>query len=466
MAGFTEESIQRVRDALDIVQVAEVYLTLKRSGSAYKALCPFHNEKTPSFQVNPELDIFKCFGCGEGGDIFRFVMKIEGVTFPEAVEMLAERAGVTLERTGGGREDRGAGERKTRIFWVTSKAMAWFEDRLADEREGRDAREYLLDRGFSMETIRAWRLGWAPDRYGALQEHLVRESGGKREAVVEHALEAGLLRESQDGDVYEFAGVRGRVIFPILDLQQRAIGFGGRLLKEDPEKKVGKYINSPQTRLFDKSRVLFGLNAAAKEIRLTGAAIVVEGYTDVIMCHQHGIRNVVATLGTALTPEHVRLLRRFADSVIARFDADEAGANATDKAIRTFVEADMPLRIIRSEEIKDACEFLPARGADAFRAEVDEAEDAFGYHFRQCFERAELRSVDDREAAVRRAMELVALSPNATKREMLRQQVASRAGIPLAALPEVKPRRAAPEGRGRAGGTRPEPGGRRDGWRG
>jgi DNA primase len=438
LAGFTEESVQRVRDAADIVSVVETYTTLKRAGATYKALCPFHDEKTPSFTVNPEMQIYKCFGCGEGGDVFRFVMKIEGLNFPEAVEALAERTGVELER----RQRADAPEQpshKKALLWVLSKSMAWFEDRLADPHSGAEAMEYLLQRGFSREIIRAWRLGWAPPRSGELTEHLIRESGGKRAEVLRYAVEAGVLRQGEDGDTYEF--FRGRIMFPILDLQGRAVGFGGRILREDPARPVGKYVNTPETPLFSKSRVLYGLHAAAKEIRLSRTAVVVEGYTDVIMCHQHGLRNVVATLGTALTRDHVRLLRRHAETVVARFDDDEAGAKATDRAIRTFVAEDMPLRVIRSEGIKDACEFLPQRGPEAFLEEMEEAEDAFSYHLRRELQSQEPRSIDEKEAAVRQAMEVVNLSPNAMKREMLRRQVAALAGVPEATLPQPTQKR-------------------------
>jgi len=442
---YTDASIQRLRDALDIVRVVESYVPLKRAGSRYKALCPFHAEKTPSFTVHPEMQLYKCFGCGEGGDVFKFVMKMDGLSFPEAVELLAERTGIALDRVQPRDKEqaRGRSMEKKQLYWVCSKATAFFEEQLA---RASHARRYVVDRGFTDETISAWRLGWAPPRSTGLLEYLVRAAGGKREAVSAAADKAGLVRKGSSG-LYDF--FQGRIMFPILDTQHRPIAFGGRVLKEEPG--VGKYMNSPETPLFSKSRVLFALDAAAREIRLTKTAVVVEGYTDAIMCHQHGLRNVVATLGTALTAEHVRLLRRYADTVIARFDADEAGDRATDRAIRAFVEQDLPLRVVRSTQIKDACEFLPRQGADAFRAELDKAEDAFSYHIRRSFEGRELGNVDERTRAVRQAMEVVNLSPDPLKQDMLRQTVASTAGVSVQSLPQPTPRRSTRGARERKG---------------
>ncbi|MFH0911170.1 MAG: DNA primase [Planctomycetota bacterium] len=418
-AIFSPDSIQRLRDALDIVSVVESYLPLKRAGARYKALCPFHNEKTPSFTVSPELQLYKCFGCNEGGDVFTFVMKMDGLSFPEAVEMLAERAGVPLERTGGQNSGRAReeGREKKRLYEVLSRACEYFETRLE---EAPEARAYLLSRGFEEKTIRDWRLGWAPARSSGLMDELLRASGKEKEAVRAAALAAGLVRQGER-ELYDF--FRERVMFPILDIQHRPIAFGGRVLKEEANARVGKYVNSPETALFSKGRVLFGLDAAAKEIRLGGTAVVVEGYTDVIMCHQHGLRNVVATLGTALTREHARLLRRYAETVVACFDADAAGDQATARAVRVFMEEDTPLRVARSRTLKDACEFLPRHGAEAFRAEIDSAEDSFDYMKRLWVPGLASQNIDERDRAIREIMEVVNLSPNPIKRAAMRKKV-------------------------------------------
>lgn len=437
LAGFyTDESIQRVRDACDITSVVEGYFPLKKAGTRLKALCPFHNEKTPSFTVNPDLQMFKCFGCGEGGDIFKFVMNMEGLDFREALEALAERCGIQLEQVSqpdGIAYDKTISEKKS-LYKINHIAVKYFEDCLHQNISGGNiALDYLTARGFNDHTITTWRLGWAPDSYNGLIDRIAEECGANKDAAFEYAVKAGLLKEGNNG-LYDF--FRGRVMFPIMDIQHRPIAFGGRVLKEDPEKKVGKYLNSPETALFNKSKVLFGLDSAAKEIRISGKAVVVEGYTDVIMCHQYGIRNVVATLGTALTHEHVRLLRRYADSVAAMFDSDEAGQKATEKAIRIFVEEDMPLEVIKADEIKDACEYLPKNGKDAFVARQESAEDAFSYIMEKYFDGVSIGNIDQVSGAVDKSMEIINLSPNKVKVDMLRKKVAKLAGIAEDSLPQ------------------------------
>ncbi len=437
MGGFySDNSIQQVRDAIDIVSVVESYFPLKKAGTRYQALCPFHNEKTPSFSVTPDMQLFKCFGCGEGGDIFKFVMKIEGLTFPEAVEVLAERVGITLhkENSNSSQNNHEEFSEKKLLYRINHIALKFFEDKL-QQPQGSGALEYLKARGFTEQTISTWRLGYAPDSYDELINFISSECGERKDIALKSAIKAGLIKEGEHGR-YDF--FRGRVIFPILDIQHRPIAFGARILKEDKEKKVGKYLNSPETPLFSKSKVLFGIDSAAKEMRISRTAIIVEGYTDVIMCHQYGIRNVVATLGTALTHDHVRILRRYADKAIARFDADEAGLKATDKAIKIFVKEDMPLEIIRSTEIKDACEYLPKYGKDGFIEEEKNAEDAFSYHFRQCFENGNIHSIDQRAEAINKAMEVVNLSPNKIKKDLLRKKIAGMIGISEDNLPQRK----------------------------
>ncbi|MHC4884417.1 MAG: DNA primase [Planctomycetota bacterium] len=439
---FSEESIQRVRDANDIVNIAETYITVKRAGSTFKALCPFHNEKTPSFSLNPELQLFKCFGCGEGGDIFKFVMKMDGLSFPEAVELLADRSGIQLERSGNYDPERSkaASEEKKKLIWTTKRAAVFFERQLHESRGGREGLEYLLERGFSLDTIKSWRLGWAPDSFEELQRFLISESGGKEEKVLSLAVRSGLLRESdRGGDPYDF--FRGRVMFPIRDLHGQPIAFGGRILKQDPDRPVGKYVNSPETPLFNKSQVLFGLDAASREMRISRTALIVEGYTDVIMCHQHGIRNAVATLGTALTKDHIRLLRRQCDTVVAMFDSDDAGAKATQRAIQLFMEEGMPLKVVRSLELKDACDFIPEMGKEPFLEAINDAQDSFTHALHESFERRNLNSVDEKTEAIREVMQVVNLCSDPVKRELMRGTVASYAGVPADTLPAPAPRR-------------------------
>ena len=437
---YAEDTIQRVKEASDIVEIIGAVLELKRSGSTYKCICPFHNDHKPSMTVNPAMQIYKCFSCGAGGNVFTFMTQYHRMTFPEAVKALADRANISIEQAAGYDPAAAARDREARdsLEWLNSQSAQWFEEQLYLP-SGREALEYLRGRGFTDGTIRAWRLGWAPDSPDAFRAFLMKKTGEKWPRAEKAAVEAGLLRERDNGGTYAF--FRARVMFPINDERGRPIAFGGRILKEDPNRPVGKYLNTPETPLFSKSRVLFGLDAAHREIRTTGSAVVVEGYTDVIMCHQHGLRNVIATLGTALTPEHVKILKRHARRVIARFDADEAGSRATDRAIRVFMEADMPLSIVRAQgAAKDACEFLPKHGADAYRAAYEDAPDAFRYILRQMIESANLRNLDEKAAAVHAVMEVANLSPDPVKREMMRNEVALTANVPVDSLPVAAPK--------------------------
>ena len=407
---FSQDFLERVRSANDLGQVVADYnVHLRRVGANLIGLCPFHNEKTPSFNVRTAEQFFRCFGCDAKGDVFRFIQLQERVGFPEAVRMLAERAGIPLEYDSPvmAREAARRGELKASLLWCCSRALDYFEDSLAAP-GGRRALEYLLARGFTRETISQWRLGWAPDAWEGLCGFLLKnakETPGK-EKVLTYACQAGVLRAKEngaDGKRRFYDAFRGRVMFPILDSQFRPVAFGGRLLEERPE-TGGKYINSPEGRLFEKRRVLFGFPQAAKEISLAGDAVVVEGYTDAIMCHQHGIRNVVATLGTSLTEDHAFLLRRHMRDqgrVIAFFDADAAGEKATARAVALFMARDVPLSVVRSLELKDACEFLPRFGAEEYRRKLALAEDGFSYLVRNTVGKARSGDIAAMGAAVK-----------------------------------------------------------------
>ncbi len=445
MAFFSQDFVERVRSANELSQVVASYnIQLKRAGSNQIGLCPFHNEKTPSFNVRTAEQFFRCFGCGAKGDVFRFVQMMEKVEFPEAVRLLAERAGLPLEydNPAAARQAAQAGQTKSALLWCCSRALDYYEESLRRP-DGREALDYLLGRGFSQETIERWRLGWAPDTWDGLAGFLLKNSKepGQKEKVMEYGRQAGVLRAKQDersGRVRFYDAFRGRVMFPILDSQSRPIAFGGRVLVEKPD-AGGKYINSPEGRLFEKRKVLFGLSQAAKEIALTGTAVVVEGYTDVIMCHQYGIRNVVATLGTALTEEHVSLLRRYLAGgkgrVIAFFDSDAAGQNATRRAISLFMAQDVPLAVAGDLALKDAGDFLPKYGADAFKEKLAGAEDSFTYMINRSLGQARSQDLAAVGLAVREVMETVNLCPDAVKRALMRQRVAAEAGVPEETLP-------------------------------
>lgn len=453
MPLISENSIQRVQDSSDIVDVVESYgVKLKRAGSSYLAVCPFHNEKTPSFNVNPQLQIFKCFGCGVGGSVIKFVQLMERCEFPEAIERLALRSGVTLEYENGRaatpEKANAAKDKKQALLWACKQAFDYFRVALEDKNEGAVARSYLEARGFKSETIAGWGIGWAPERWeGLLNAYLGKVIALSGEHKVEQAkqigLQAGIFRQNeQTGKIYD--AFRARVIFPIYDLQERPIGFGARVLEEKPE-AGGKYINTAETPLFMKRSLLFGLNFAAKEIGLTKTAIVVEGYTDTIMCHQHGVRNVVATLGTSLTVEHIRLLKRYIHNdgkVVALFDNDNAGKKATMRAVELFMQEDVNLWVLSSLEVKDAGEFLPKYGAQKFKEFLTSAKESFAFVIEEELGRKDFSGdMGGKAAAIERIMEFVNICPNILRRNIMRSKVAEVAGISEDALPRPKEKR-------------------------
>jgi len=386
----------------DIVEVVSSYLPLKRGGKDYKACCPFHQEKTPSFYVSPSKQIFKCFGCGKGGSVFQFVMARENMTFPEAVRMLADRAGITIEEPQQ-RPDGVVGSiARPRVF----KAVAWatraFEGFLADEATGRPAREYLERRGFAAETVARFRLGFAPDSWDALLKAACERSGDL--ALLEVA---GLVvpRDRNEGFYDRF---RNRVIFPIFDALNRPIAFGGRTLGDDP----AKYLNSPDTPIFNKSFNLYGLTEAREAMTESRRAVVVEGYTDCLMAHQVGVANGVATLGTSLTAGHVRLLKRYVDEVVLIFDGDLAGRNAADRALSVFLAEELGVRIVTLPEGLDPCDFLASGRKEEFMALVDESPDALEFKWRLVRQQfGEADTVRGQRRAVEAMLETVAAQP-------------------------------------------------------
>lgn len=368
--GSSIDAKEQIRHAIDIVDLVGDYLPLRREGRIYKALCPWHADTRPSLQVNPERQSFKCWVCDIGGDIFSFVMKMDGVEFPEALALLAERAGVELGARGG--SSGGSDQRK---LWY--QALAWAEElyhqALLHAPDAEPARRYLHDRQVAEANWRRWHLGYAPLTRNWLI-HRARET-----PFTNQVLEAvGLLgRSTERDDNYE--RFRGRVLFSIRDVQGRPVGTGGRLLPGMEETSPAKYVNSPETPVFAKSELLYGLDQARDAISSTKTAIVTEGYTDCIMAHQHGYTNAVAVLGTALGPRHIKLLKRFADRVVLVLDGDEAGQRRTNEILELFVAEEVDLQILTLPDELDPCEFLLERGADAFREALGRTVDALDH---------------------------------------------------------------------------------------
>jgi DNA primase len=355
-----------IKAAADIVDVVGGYVKLRRSGSNWQGLCPFHNEKSPSFNVNPSLGIYKCFGCGESGDVFSFLMKIDGLTFPEAMKVLADRYNITIpERT---QADDGIQSQEailTEGAYIALKfAGVFYYKNLIDTPEAETARKYLKKRGFTGDTIKKYGLGYAPDRFDGLIE-AAREKG-----ISEVYLsEAGLVKSDENGTKM-WDTFRGRLLFPIFNPAGKVTGFGGRILTDD--KKAPKYINSPQTRVYNKSEALYGIHVAKSEIRKAREIILVEGYTDVLQLHQAGILNVIATSGTALTADQLRLMHRYGDKLLMIYDADDAGQNAMDRGLDLALAEGLNVRLLHLPDKEDPDSFVKQFGADSFRAIVKE----------------------------------------------------------------------------------------------
>ena len=360
---YAEDVIEEVRSRNDIVSVISEYVKLQRKGSSYFGLCPFHNEKSPSFSVSPDKQMYYCFGCGAGGNVFTFIQEYENYSFPEAMKFLAERAGITLPEKEYSQEERRAQDLRTRILNVNKMAAKYYYYQLRTE-NGRQAMEYLKNRRLSDETIRSFGLGYSNKYSNDLYLYL------KKQGVSDELLrESGLMNVDERKGMYD--KFWNRVIFPIMDVNNRVIGFGGRVMGDGKP----KYLNSPETAVFDKSRNLYGLNVARTARKKS--MLVCEGYMDVISMHQAGFKNSVASLGTALTTQHASLLKRYTDEVILTYDSDGAGIKAALRAIPMLKAAGISTRVLHMNPYKDPDEFIKTLGPEAFQERMDQAENSF-----------------------------------------------------------------------------------------
>ena len=368
MAGvYDYATINRVQQANDIVDVVSEHVSLKKNGREMVGLCPFHEDHKPSMNVSPVKQIFKCFACGAGGDVLKFVQMRENLTFPQAVERLAERAGIQLEavrRAAPAATEASAGVDPNELARLNAWAAKFFQKCLNDAEKGKHARDYLAGRGISPESIVKWSLGLAPNAVDALTK-----AARAREIPGDLVQQGGLATGSNQDRFFN------RLMFPITDVTGRTIGFGGRTLDDTG----AKYINSPATTLFDKSHTLYGLEQARHEMVATGTVVVVEGYTDVIMAHQAGCTNVVATLGTSFTTGHGRMLRRYARNVVLVFDSDTAGMAAANRALEVCLSQRLDIRLAFVPDGKDPCDFLLAAGKEPFDRLVEQATDVLQY---------------------------------------------------------------------------------------
>ena len=373
MAG---SDIEEIKNRLNVLDVVGGYVKLTKTGVNYRGICPFHSEKGPSFFVSPSRQMWKCFGCGKGGDVFEFIKEIEGVEFGDALRILAQKAGVELKKE----NPQIVSERK-RLYEICDLACSFFEKQLQGSAVGKEAKDYLLKRGITEDSIKKWRLGYSPDTWQGLSDFLVGR-GYKRDEIVK----AGLAVKSEKGN-NPYDRFRGRIIFPIFDLNSQPIGFGARVFKDADKKETAKYINTPQTMLYDKSNVLYGINFAKVAVRKGNKCVLTEGYTDAIMCHQAGFENTVAVSGTALTLRHLVLLKRYTDNLLLAFDMDLAGDNATKRGINLAESNGFNLKIIDTYSgAKDPAEIIlenPKNWSDS----IEKARSIMDYYFDSSFSR-------------------------------------------------------------------------------
>ena len=425
MAGFSSSTLERIRAASDIVDIIGGYLPLKKAGANFTALCPFHKEKTPSFNVNPHKQIFHCFGCHKGGDVFTFVKEYENIGFVDAVRRLAERAKIPLEfeNNPAAQETR---HLKDQLLEIHEKIAQRWQNCLANEAAGKTARDYLEKRGVSDEAIKLFRLGAAPD----LWDDTVNWAKSKNYELplVE---KAGLILRKENSEHF-YDRFRGRLIFPICDEQGRVIGFSGRILSGD--EKAAKYVNSPETPIFTKSKVFFGLDKSKRAILDAGYAIVCEGQLDLIACFMAGVQNIVAPQGTAFTDQHARILKRYVDEVVLCFDSDEAGQNAAVRSLDHLLASGLAVRVAVVPAPHDPDSFIKSSGGEKFQELVQNAEGFFDYFLNRLCAQNDANSDKGRASILRGMAEAVHKTGSAVLIDAYAQKTALRLGVSTEAV--------------------------------
>ena len=360
--SIPDNIIDEIRDRTDIVAVISEHVVLKKSGKNFKGLCPFHSEKTPSFSVSPEKRIYHCFGCGTGGNVFKFLMEIQNISFPDAIKHLAERTGIPLPRNASGHHPDPKQKERDALRKLNESATRYFQSLLKNPEGGLNARNYLSSRHFDSGILDKYRIGWSAPTWRGLLNHVQQKSS----VTMERLVQSGLVIQKEDGsNVYD--RFRGRVIFPIKDLHGNIIGFGGRAIAEEDQPK---YLNSPETLLYQKSETLFGIDQAKHAIRRENQVILVEGYFDQMRAVQHGIDHVVATCGTALTAKQAGILRNHAETAILAFDSDPAGRSAAGKGFDILLEHGLNVKIVVLPEGQDPDSFIHEQGADKFLEKI------------------------------------------------------------------------------------------------
>ncbi len=424
MANFIpQEKIAEIQLASDIIQIISEYVNLKQSGRNFLGLCPFHSEKTPSFTVNPEKKLFKCFGCGEGGTVFNFIMKQEGVDFVEAVKLVASKSHIDLSHLHNQKGDISLAE-KTRLIQINDFAAKFYHKILFSSEHGRFARDYLLKRQINDQSIKNFCLGYAPDSW----DTLIRLC--KERNIPENLLEkAGLAIPKKEGNGY-YDRFRNRLMFPIFNARKQVVGFGGRVLDDS----LPKYLNSPETVLFNKSSVLYGIDQAKNSMLKHHKVILMEGYTDVIMAHQHGIEWSVAVMGTAISKQHLRHLRQYCNQIVLLLDSDIAGWKSSDRNLDIFIEEEFDIKIAQLPKDYDPCDFLVAEGAKKFLACVDNAKDFFSFKVEMAASKWDMLTINGKASAIDDVLSTAMKMPDVIKRNLLIKRIAEEMSIDEPAL--------------------------------
>ena len=426
--AIPSETIEQIAAGNDIVDVIGSYFPLKRAGANFRALCPFHQEKTPSFMVSPSRQTFHCFGCGAGGSVFRFVMEYEHLDFPAAVRKLAARAGITIvEERGAADEDRQY-EARRKLLKLHAEAAEWFHENLTKREIGEPARKYLKQRGITGEIAKRWQLGYAPDEWDALGSWARGQGYDARELVA-----SGLIKTKDDDQTSNlnpqtsYDRFRGRIMFPIYNDVGEVIAFSGRLLKD--EEGAAKYLNSPETPLFRKGNVLFGLHKSKRALIEANCAIVCEGQLDLISLFEAGITNVVAPQGTAFTENQARILKRFADEVVLCFDSDAAGAKAAERSLDALLENNFIIRVVELPPGEDPDSLVRRDGKEQFDERVANARDFFDYWIERTIANVDLNSLAAKMEVARRLAETISRLHDPLLRGEVVSRVSARLGV-------------------------------------
>ena len=430
MGLISEETIQRVSDANDIVDLISSYFPLKRAGTSFRALCPFHREKSPSFHVNPARQNYHCFGCGAGGGVLRFVMEYEHLDFPSAVRRLAQRAGIPIIEEASTAEDHQKHGLRQRLLSLHAEASTWFHDQLLKSPDASQARDYLKSRGLNSTVAKSWQLGFAPGSWDALLTHL-RGRRFTQEEILQSGLASSKDEPPRSGSTL-YSRFRNRVMFPIRNDYGEVIAFSGRILEADA--KAAKYVNSPETPLFTKGRVLYGLDKTKRDLIEKNAAIVCEGQIDLISAFEAGIRNVIAPQGTAFTGDQARLLKRYVETVLLCFDSDAAGKKAAARSLPALLSQGLLVKIVTLPQGEDPDSLIRRSGPEAFLEVINNATDFFEHSLNEAFASGELNDSAGKSRLVSRIAPPLALVQDAVLRETILGRTASRLGLPQGAI--------------------------------